>query len=70
MNKKGAKILRCVTLSRSVLHNGETVQTDPKRRKENIFRVFTHNRVLKYGICSLFPLKNCFNRAFSGSVVN
>ena len=71
--KKAPKSCGCVSHSRAVFFAklNETGQTAPMRRIENIFSEhFRSKSFLKYGICSLFPLKNCSNRRFSGLVVD
>ena len=40
-----------------------------EKKREHFSENFYSQSVLKYGICSLFPLKNCSNRGFSGLVV-
>ena len=70
--KKAPKSCGCVTLSRSVLRKAEwnCSNCSDEKKREYFSENFHSLSVLKYGICSLFPLKNCSNRGFSGLVVD
>ena len=66
--KKAPKSCGCVTLSRSVLRKAElnSLNCSDEKKREHFSENFHSLSVLKYGICSPFPLKNCSNRGFSG----